>query len=162
MIIFLKSSIYQFQQYKLLAEKAFNQLSEKYFYKIPNEESNSIAVIIQHMAGNMISRWTDFLTTDGEKLNRNRDEEFDEHHFSKEKLIVKWEAGWTCLFDALNSLTENDLEKIIYIRQQPCTVIEAVHRQLTHYSYHVGQIVYIAKMLQGAEWKNLSIPKKKN
>lgn len=162
MVIFLKSSINQFQQYKLLAEKAFNQLSEKDFYKIPSEESNSIAVIIQHMAGNMISRWTDFLTTDGEKPNRNRDDEFDEHYFSKEKLITKWESGWKCLFDALNLLTEHDLEKIIYIRQQPCTVIEAIHRQLTHYAYHVGQIVYIAKMFQGAEWKNLSIPKKKN
>jgi hypothetical protein len=143
----------------MLGEKTFAQVEdEKLFHKM-NEESNSIAIIVQHLWGNMLSRWTDFMTTDGEKEWRKRDEEFEEIVNNKQELMKRWEEGWKCLFDALNSLEDGDLEKIIYIRNQGHSVMEAVNRQLAHYCYHVGQIVFIGKMLAGSEWKSLSIPK---
>jgi hypothetical protein len=156
---YIESIKKQFEYYKMLGEKTFAQIEdEKLFHKM-NEESNSIAIIVQHLWGNMLSRWTDFMTTDGEKEWRKRDEEFEEIVSNKEELMKRWEEGWKCLFDALNSLKEGDLEKIIYIRNQGHSVMEAINRQLAHYSYHVGQIVFIGKMLAGSDWKSLSIPK---
>jgi hypothetical protein len=126
----------------------------------PNDESNSIAVIIQHLHGNMLSRWTNFLTEDGEKEWRNRDDEFEVHSFTKQQLLEKWEQGWKVFLDTLNFLKEDDLNKTITIRTQPLTVVDAINRQLAHYSYHVGQIVYLGRWIKAGEWKNLSVPKK--
>lgn len=154
---YLQTATRRFTFYKDLGEKTFDQLSNEDFHYIPDEESNSIAVIIQHMSGNMISRWTNFLTEDGEKEWRTRDEEFEIHQYSKQQLIEIWNKGWNCFFDAIRSLTEEDLVKMIHIRQEPLSVIDAINRQLAHYSYHVGQIVYIGKVIKGSNWKNLSI-----
>jgi Protein of unknown function (DUF1572) len=156
---FLSSATSQFQYYKLLGEKTFAQLTDAQLFWQYNEESNSIAIIVQHMAGNMLSRWTDFLTTDGEKENRNREAEFDNDVITKDALLTLWEKGWQCLFDALASITEQDLEKEIFIRNQGHTVVEAINRQLAHYPYHVGQIVFIGKMICNNNWASLSIPK---
>ncbi len=156
---FLSSAIVQFQYYKLLAEKTFNQLPDEKLFWQYNEESNSIATIVKHLAGNMLSRWTDFLTTDGEKEDRNREAEFENIVYSKNELLDLWEKGWKCLFDALSSLTEDDLGKEIFIRNQGHTVTEAINRQLAHYPYHVGQIVFIGKMICNNDWASLSIPK---
>ena len=155
--------IKQFDYYKLLGEKTFSQLSEKELFWQYNENSNSIAIIVNHISGNMLSRWTDFLTTDGEKDWRNRDEEFEDNIHSKTELIDKWEQGWKCLFDALQQIkTDEDLQQIIYIRNEGHTVLEAINRQLAHYPYHVGQIVFYAKQLKNSEWNSLSIPKNKS
>ena len=148
--------------YKDLCEKAFEQLDERDFHFLPNEESNSIAIIVQHIAGNMLSRFTHFLTEDGEKEWRQRDDEFEIHQYSRQQVIDLWEKGWRCFLDALGSLTEDDLLKTIYIRREPLTVIDAVNRQLAHYPHHIGQILFIGKMIKGAEWKSLSIPKGKS
>lgn len=157
---FLETTIGVFKNYKSLAEKSFAQLEqEKDFHFIPDEESNSLAVLIKHMSGNMISRWTDFLTTDGEKPNRNRDEEFMDRKETRQQLMEQWDTGWKVLFDTLNSLKEDDLLKKITIRQEPLTVLQALTRQTAHYSYHIGQIVFLAKHLKGGNWKSLSIPK---
>ena len=121
---------------------------------------NSVAVIIQHLAGNMISRWTNFLNEDGEKEWRQRDEEFEVHHHSKAALMVLWKQGWDLLMEALEALKKEDLKKIIYIRKEPLTVVDAINRQMAHYPYHIGQIITMAKMVKGEDWKNLSIPKK--
>lgn len=157
--IFLKSAIQQFHDYKLLAEKTFAQINDADFHYQPNEITNSIAVNITHLHGNMLSRWTNFLTEDGEKEWRKRDDEFETHQYIKEKILQLWEEGWQTLFQALESLTAADLEKTIYIRAKPLAVIDAIHRQLTHYSYHVGQIVMLGKIIKGPEWQSLSIPK---
>jgi uncharacterized protein DUF1572 len=156
---YLQSVIKRLMTYKDLGDKTFAQLEEKDFHFQPNEASNSIAIIIQHMAGNMLSRFTNFLTEDGEKEWRKRDAEFDEQQLSKEKLIEHWENGWQVVFDALQSLTENDLLKTIYIRNEPLSVVDAVNRQLAHYPHHTGQIVYIGKIIRDDKWKSLSIPK---
>jgi hypothetical protein len=145
--------------YKELGEKAFDQLDEKDFQYRPNEESNSVAIIVQHMVGNMLSRFTNFLTEDGEKEWRHRDDEFEIHQYSRQQVIDLWEKGWTFFLDALGSLTEDDLLKKIYIRKEPMTAIDAINRQLAHYPYHIGQIIFIGKMLKGKEWISLSIPK---
>ncbi|MGZ5220247.1 MAG: DUF1572 family protein [Chitinophagaceae bacterium] len=158
-IIFLKSAIQQFRDYKLLAEKTFAQINEADFLYQPNETTNSIAINITHLHGNMLSRWTHFLTEDGEKEWRKRDDEFETHQYSKEKLLQLWEEGWQEVFNSLEVLTASDLEKTIYIRSKPLTVIEAIHRQLTHYAYHVGQIVMLGKIIKGAQWQTLSIAK---
>lgn len=159
---YLESAKKQFEYYKLLGEKTFDQLSEeKMFFKY-NEDSNSIAVIIKHLHGNMLSRWKDFLTSDGEKDTRDRDGEFEEGATTKVQLLLLWRQGWECLFDALNSLKEEDFGKTIYIRNQGHSVMEAINRQLAHYPYHVGQIVFIGKMLADNNWKSLSIPKNKS
>jgi len=158
---FLQSSINRFKLQKGLGDKTFEQLDEKDIFFKPSKESNSIAVIVQHMNGNMLSRWTDFLTEDGEKEWRERDTEFEKVIKTKEELILKWDAGWDCLFDALNSLTTGDLDKTIYIRKEPLNVLDAINRQLAHYSYHVGQIVFVAKQLRNGENKKI-VPLAKN
>lgn len=156
---YLNSIKKQFEYYKLLGDKTFEQLApENMFFKY-NNDSNSIAVIVKHLHGNMLSRWTDFLTSDGEKEWRNRDGEFEDTPATKDDILNIWNEGWNCLFKALNSLNETDLEKIIYIRNQGHTVMEAINRQLAHYPYHVGQIVFLGKMLSSDHWKSLSIPK---
>lgn len=159
---YLDSTKKQFLYYKQLGDKTFAQLSDDALFWQFNEDSNSIAIIVNHLSGNMLSRWTDFLSTDGEKDWRNRDEEFETQITSKQELIAKWEQGWTCLFNAINSLTEQDLKQIIYIRNQGHTVLEAINRQLAHYPYHVGQIVMLGKMLAKDGWQSLSIPKGKS
>jgi hypothetical protein len=156
---YLESSIKQFEYYKMLGDKTFEQLTEEQLFWQYNEESNSIAVIVKHLSGNMLSRWTDFLTSDGEKDWRNRDAEFENDIKTRDELLEKWEEGWTCLFNALNSLEPGDLDKIIYIRNQGHSVTEAINRQLAHYPYHIGQVVFIGKMLCNSNWKSLSIPK---
>jgi hypothetical protein len=124
-----------------------------------NGESNSIAIIVKHLSGNMLSRWTDFLNSDGEKTWRDRDSEFENNIKSRQELLESWNAGWDCLFNALNSIKENDWKKEIYIRNERHTVIDAINRQLAHYPYHIGQIVFIGKMVAGSKWRSLSIPK---
>jgi Protein of unknown function (DUF1572) len=156
---FLASSIVQFQYYKTIAEKTFAQLTDEQLCWQYNDESNSIAIIVKHMAGNMLSRWTNFLTTDGEKENRNREAEFENDVITKAEMLAVWNKGWQCLFEALGSLTEADLQREIFIRNQGHTVTEAINRQLAHYPYHVGQIVFIGKMLCDSNWNSLSIPK---
>ncbi len=156
---YLQTAIKRLRYYKELGEKTFDQLSEAELHYAPNAASNSIAVIIQHMAGNMLSRWTNFLTEDGEKPWRQRDEEFEVHNYSKQQLLEMWEKGWNCFLDALAPLTENDLLKTIYIREEPLLVIDAINRQLAHYPYHVGQIIYIGKLIKDAGWQSLSIEK---
>ena len=156
--IFLASAISRVVYYKELGEKSFAQLHEEDFHFKPNESSNSIAVIIQHMAGNMLSRWTNFLLEDGEKEWRNRDEEFEEKNISSSALLAYWEKGWDSYLTSLRQLTEADLQKIIHIRAEPITVVDAINRQLAHYPYHVGQIVYLSRFIKDKQWKNLSIP----
>ncbi len=152
----------QFKYYKSLADKTFEQLPEEQLFWQPNEESNSIAIIVKHLNGNMLSRWTNFLDSDGEKKWRNRDNEFCDTIKTKLELIAKWNQGWDCLFEALNQLTESDLTKTVYIRNMGHTVSEAINRQIAHYPYHIGQIVFIGKMAQNKEWNSLSIPKGKS
>jgi hypothetical protein len=149
----------QFEYYKMPGGKTFARIEdEKLFWKY-NEESNSIATIVKHLWGNMLSRWTDLLTTDGEKEWRNRDAEFENDIATRKELIDKWNEGWNCLFNALHSLTADDLQKEIYIRNQGHTITDAINRQLAHYPYHVGQIVFIGKMVCNNGWTSLSIPK---
>jgi predicted secreted protein len=145
--------------YKELGEKTFEQLNDADFHLNPSSESNSIAVMIQHIVGNMLSRFTNFLTEDGEKDWRNRDDEFEVHNYSKQQLIELWNKGWKCFFDAVESLNENELAKTITIRKEELTVTDAIIRQLAHYPYHIGQIVYVARLIKNENWKNLSIPK---
>ena len=159
MIDYLSGVKKQFEYYKMLGEKTFDQLSDAQLFWQANEESNSIAVIVKHLCGNMLSRWTDFLHTDGEKAWRNREVEFDNDLGSREELLASWQRGWQCLFDALNQITDVDLEKEILIRNQSHTIVEAINRQLAHYPYHVGQIVFIGKMLCNDQWSSLSIPR---
>lgn len=155
---YLESVIKQFEYYKMLGDNTFSQIPEdKLFWKY-NSESNSIAIIVKHLWGNMLSRWTDFLTTDGEKEWRDRDAEFNSDISTKKELLDKWEEGWGLFLNTLKSLKEEDLEKTIYIRNQGHTVLEAINRQLAHYPYHVGQLVFIGKML-AEHWNSLSIPK---
>ena len=156
---FLESTVRQFNYYKSLGDKTFEQVPESKLFWQPNSESNSIAIIVKHMHGNMLSRWTDFMTSDGEKEWRKRDEEFEGDIKTRAELLEKWEAGWQCLFDAITPLTVDDLNKEIYIRNMGHSVIEAIHRQMSHYSYHVGQIVFLGKLIQQDEWQSLSIPK---
>jgi hypothetical protein len=159
---YLESVKKQFLYYKTLGEKAIDQLEPEQLFFSANEDTNSIAIIVKHLSGNMISRWTDFLTTDGEKEWRNRDGEFEETIKTKEELMAVWHKGWNCFFDTFNSLTPDQLETIIYIRNEGHTVMEAINRQLAHYPYHVGQIVFYAKMLKKGEWNSLSIPRNKS
>jgi Protein of unknown function (DUF1572) len=155
---YLESVIKQFQYYRMLGEKAMAQIPDEKLFSKYNRDSNSIATIVKHLAGNMLSRWTDFLTTDGEKEWRNRDDEFENTMESKDDLLKVWSQAWNICLETLKSLDESDLEKTIYIRNQGHTVIEAINRQLAHYPYHVGQIVFIAKMF-APHWETLSIPK---
>lgn len=159
---FLQHTIAEFRKYKQLGDKAIFQLREQDLHWQPNEESNSIAVIIRHLYGNMKSRFTDFLTTDGEKPDRHRDEEFIDKQESRAELIEKWNQGWQFLFDTLASLSEGDLNKTVTIRTEPHTVVQAIIRQLSHYCGHVGQIIYLAKQIKSNDWKTLSIPRGKS
>jgi uncharacterized damage-inducible protein DinB len=159
---YLESSKKQFLYYKALGEKAMLQLNEAQLFYAINENTNSISVMVNHLYGNMLSRWTDFLTKDGEKEWRNRDTEFEANAETQDELLKKWNQGWACLFNALNELTPENLNQLIYIRNEGQTVIEAINRQLCHYSYHVGQIVFYAKQLKTTEWNSLSIPKNKS
>jgi hypothetical protein len=156
---YLDSSKKQFLYYKTLADKAMLQLEPQQLFYTPNDDTNSIALIVKHMVGNMLSRWTDFLTTDGEKEWRNRDDEFQDPNSDVETMTLEWEKAWNVLFDALNTVNAENLNSVIYIRNEGHTVIEAINRQLAHYPYHVGQIVFYAKMLKQSSWQSLSIPK---
>jgi len=156
---YLESVKKQFLYYKILGEKAMDQLEAEQLFVSINENTNSIASIIKHISGNMLSRWTDFLTSDGEKEWRNRDAEFENHLESKEEILEVWNKGWKCFLDTLNSLQPEQLSDIIYIRNEGHTVIEAINRQLAHYPYHIGQIVFYAKQLKNSRWNSLSIPK---
>lgn len=155
---YLESVIKQLEYYKMLGEKTFDQLKDEQLLWQHNEECNSIATIVKHLWGNMLSRWTDFLTTDGEKESRNRDAEFENDIPDKAQMLTLWNEGWNVCFATLRSLTADDLEKTIYIRNQGHTVIDAINRQLAHYPYHVGQIVHIGKMC-AQNWTSLSIPR---
>ncbi len=148
-----------FAYYKKLGEQAIQQLNDDEIHWLADPNANSIATVAKHMAGNMLSRWTDFLNADGEKEWRDRETEFDDTLSDKQALLSYWEKGWQCVFDALEPLSDDDLDRTIYIRNQEHSVLEAIHRQLTHYAYHVGQIVFIAKTIKSDEWQSLSIPR---
>ncbi|AZA82339.1 hypothetical protein C1637_08975 [Chryseobacterium lactis] len=154
--------IKRFEYYKSLGDKAFDQLSDEQIFWQYNEESNSIAIIVKHIAGNMLSRWTNFLTEDGEKSWRHRDEEFINTFTTKGQVLDYWEKGWKCLFDALDQINDENIQSTIYIRGQEHSVLDAVFRQLAHYPYHIGQIIYIAKMMKNDDWKTLSIARNKS
>jgi hypothetical protein len=156
---FLDSAVKRLLTYKTLGDKTFSQLTEDDFHYSPNTQSNSISVIVRHLHGNMLSRWTNFLTEDGEKPGRNRDTEFAPPPIGKEAVIALWEEGWNCLLTTLRALRDEDLLKTITIRQEPLIVIDAINRQLAHYPYHVGQIVFLGKMIRSDDWQSLSIPK---
>jgi len=159
---YLPSIIKQFKYYKQLGEKTFAQLGDNDIHWQYNRESNSIATVTKHIVGNMMSRWTNFLTEDGEKIWRERDKEFEDAYINKKDMLVAWNKGWNCLFDAITPLNETQLEHLIYIRNEGHTVTEALNRQLAHYASHVGQIVFLGKMIKGEKWQSLSIPKGKS
>jgi len=160
---YLDDALRRFRDYKKLAERAFAQISDEDFFRTLDEESNSIAINMKHMAGNMISRWMDFLTTDGEKPERNRDLEFVMlPETSKDDMLAYWERGWQCVFDAVEPLKPEDLMRTIRVRGQDHTVVQAINRQLAHYAYHVGQIVFLAKHFKSSEWQSLSVPKNRS
>lgn len=156
---FLADCIKRFEYYKSLADKTFEQLQDQDFYFRPSPDSNSIAIIIQHMYGNMLSRWTNFLVEDGEKEWRKRDAEFDDMQLSRQDLLSFWNEGWSCLLNALKQMTPADLDKTIYIRTEPLKAYDAIIRQMAHYPYHVGQIVTLGKMIRDKDFISLSIPK---
>lgn len=148
-----------FEYYKMLGDRSLEQLSFEQLIRQHNEESNSIAVIVKHVAGNMLSRWTSFLTEDGEKAWRNRDAEFTDTFRDKQEILAYWEKGWSCLFEALHQINDENINATVYIRREAHTVADAVLRQLAHYPYHIGQIVYLARMMKQGEWQTLSIAK---
>lgn len=156
---YIQSTIKQFQYYKSLGEKTFDQLEDEELFWQHNEQSNSIAIIVNHLVGNMLSRWTDFFTSDGEKSWRNRDLEFEPVINTRKELLDQWEKGWNCLFQALGNVNEKNFQQEVLIRNQKHSVVEAVNRQMMHYAYHIGQIVYVGRMIKGANWQSLSIPK---
>lgn len=160
---YLEDALSNFRDYKKLAEGAFEQVKDEEFFVALDEEANSLAVIVRHMSGNMLSRWTDFLTTDGEKPDRNRDMEFViAPETTRDEVMARWEKGWTCLFDALEALQPEDTLKKVLIRGEEHTVVEAINRQLTHYSYHTGQLVFLAKHFRSTAWKSLSVPRNRS
>jgi hypothetical protein len=162
---YTQDSIDLFRHYKQLAERAIEQCPEESLFFALDGESNSIAIIVKHMTGNMHSRWTDFLTTDGEKPDRNRDGEFEEPPKNRAELTAMWERGWKILFDALDPLTEADLARTITIRTEPHSVMQAINRQIAHYSYHIGQIVFLAKHFTAkstGNWTSLTVPRNKS
>jgi hypothetical protein len=156
---YLEDSVSLFRQYKRLAERAMEQVTDEQLFAVLDPEMNSIALIAKHMAGSMRSRWTDFLNSDGEKPDRNRDSEFLEPPADRESLVKTWESGWNCLFSALATLSPADLTRKVFIRSEAHSVIQAINRQLTHHVYHCGQIVFLAKHFQHAQWKSLTIPR---
>jgi len=157
--LFLAYATKEFSQYKSLGDKAIAQIPDEGLFWQYNPESNSIAMIVQHLSGNMLSRWSDIFSSDGEKAWRNRDKEFEPVINTREELEAAWTTGWNQLFDTLQSLTADDLERIIFIRNEPHSVMEAILRQVGHYPSHVGQIIYVGKMFLNSEWKSLSIPR---
>ena len=160
---YLVDAVQTFRDYKKLADKALAQMKDDEFFVALDEEANSVGVIMKHMAGNMLSRWTDFLTADGEKPDRNRDSEFVlSSETTKDELLAYWERGWRCVFDAIEPLRPEDALRKVLIRGEEHTVVEAINRQLTHYAYHTGQIVFLAKHFRSAEWKSLSIPRNRS
>ena len=159
---YLEDSLAEFRYYKKLADGAMEQVNDQELFALLDDEANSIAILVKHMAGNMRSRWTDFLTTDGEKPNRERDSEFMDPPTTREELMALWESGWTCLFRALEPLTEADMGRTITIRGEAHSVMQAMNRQVAHYAYHVGQIVLLAKHYAGERWQSLSVPKNKS
>lgn len=158
---FLKDCIKRLHSCKEMGDKTFEQLENKDYYFQPSAESNSIAIIVQHLYGNMMSRFTNFLTEDGDKPWRKRDAEFELNDISKEDILSFWNTAWQCVFTALENLKPADLTKTIYIRSEPFTIYDAILRHLMHASSHIGQIIYIGKMIKGANWQSLSIPKSK-
>jgi hypothetical protein len=156
---YLEDSIELFRYYKKLADRAMAQVADEHLFATLDAESNSIAIIVKHMAGNMRSRWTDFLTSDGEKPNRDRDSEFENPAATREALLRDWENGWACVFNVLEPLTDDDLKRIAHIRGEAHSVMQAVHRQVAHYAQHIGQIVLLAKHYAGENWQSLSIPR---
>src|SRR5205823_2947744 len=159
---YIEDSLSLFRYYKKLAEGAMDQVTDAQLFEALDEEMNSIAIIAKHMAGNMRSRWTDFLTSDGEKPNRNRDSEFVEPPTTRAELLKMWNEDWERVFKALEPLTDSDLERKITIRGEPHSVMQAINRQIAHYAYHVGQIGFLAKHFKGSDWKSLSVPKNKS
>ena len=160
---YLADALSSFRGHRKLADKALAQLKDEDYFVTLDEESNSIAVIMKHIAGNMISRWTDFLTSDGEKPDRQRDLEFViDSQATKGDLLAYWERGWACLFNALEALQPEDFAKTVTIRGQPHTIVQAINRQLTHYAYHIGQLVFLAKHIRSVEWKSLSVPRNRS
>ncbi|WP_367771163.1 DUF1572 family protein [Flavobacterium sp. WC2421] len=157
--LYLESVKKQMHYYKTIGEKAINQLEPEQLFITSNDDSNSISTIVKHLSGNMLSRWTNFLTTDGEKEWRNRDLEFENEPQTKEEVLAIWNTGWDCFFKAIDSLLPEQLLQIIYIRNEGQTAMDAINRQLAHYPYHVGQIVFYAKQLKNTNWDSLSIPK---
>jgi hypothetical protein len=158
---FLEIAKKQFQTYKSLGEKAMLQVSDEQLFVQVHSDSNSIGIIVQHLWGNMLSRWTDFLTTDGEKEWRKRDDEFETITQTRAQLMEQWSQGWECLLNALDGLSNTQMHQVVYIRGEAHSVVEAISRQLTHYAYHVGQIVFLARLLNQDNWQSLSIPKGK-
>lgn len=159
---YIEDSLRLFHYYKKLAEDALNQVTDEQIYALLDEDANSIAIVMKHMAGNMKSRWIDFLSDDGEKPWRNRDSEFEQPPATRETLLYFWEEGWACVFEALESLTDVDLSRTVTIRGEGHSVMQAINRQIAHYSYHCGQIVLLAKHFQHAQWKSLSVPRSKS
>ncbi len=156
---YISGILKQFKYYKTIGDRTFEQLNFEDMNYQPNEASNSISVIVKHMVGNMLSRWTNFLTEDGEKPWREREQEFEASYTSKDELIAAWEKGWQCVFEAITPLGDSDMDRIVYIRNEGHTVAEAIFRQLGHYPYHIGQIAYVGKLMKGDAWESLSIPK---
>ncbi len=156
---YLEDSVALFRFYKSLGEKAMAQLTDEQLFAVLDEEMNSVAVIVKHMAGNMRSRWTDFLTSDGEKPDRHRDAEFVDPPSTRDALLSLWEQGWNCVFTALAPLTGEDLKRTVIIRGEPHSVMQAINRQVGHYAYHCGQIVFLAKHLNHTGWESLSVPR---
>lgn len=161
---YIQDSTELFHYYKKLAERAMEQCPDEGLFAALDGDSNSIAIVVKHMVGNMRSRWSDFLTTDGEKPDRRRDTEFEEPAKSREELLASWERGWKCLFDALGGLSDADLTRTVLIRTEPHSVMQAINRQVAHYSYHVGQITFLAKHFAAAagKWTALTVPRKKS
>jgi hypothetical protein len=157
---YLKDSLAVFSYYKRLAEQAMEQVSDAHLFIELGPETNSIAIVIKHMSGNMRSRWTDFLTTDGEKPDRNRDSEFEAPPQTRAQVLDLWEQGWACLFTAIEPLTDNDLARTVFIRGEAHSVMQAINRQVAHYQYHIGQIVLLARHFAGDRWQSLSVPRK--
>lgn len=159
---YLEDALATFRSYKRLADRALDQVGDEEFFLADGDEANSIAIIVKHIAGNQRSRWTDFLTEDGEKPDRNRDSEFEAEGEDRPAMIENWESGWGILFATLESLTPEDLKRKVSIRGEAHSVVQAINRQLTHYAYHIGQIVHLAKVFRGEEWKSLSVPRNRS
>jgi Protein of unknown function (DUF1572) len=158
----LKDSLSLFRYYKQLGERAMAQVPDEGLFAVPDPESNSIAIIVKHLAGNMRSRWRDFLTSDGEKSDRNRDSEFESPPATRAELMALWEAGWKYVFGALEPLTDDELARKVTIRTEPHSVLQAINRQLAHYPYHIGQMVFLARHYAGGRWTSLSVPRGKS